>query len=358
MAESDDPSQKTEQPTPRRLERAQEEGQVAVSREITHLVMISTLAGVLIYVFPWVLRKMMVILRFYLEFASQIRAPHWQAILGQSILHLLGLMAIPLGILVAAALASGFLQTRFIMNVNALKPQLSRVSPFQGFKRLLGGKAWVEFFKNILKLVVVASLAWIWMKPLFFKLDDMVTLTMRGFLDHLQDNIITFLGIIIALMTLVAIVDYLYQQFMFMRELRMTRQEIKEEFKEQEGDPHIKGRLRSLREAAARRRTIARVPEATVIITNPTRYAVALKYVMNEMDAPVVVAKGVDFMAKRIREIATEKDIPILENPPLARALYADVEVDQAIPIKYYDAVARIIRFVMGLDKHRPPEGI
>ena len=193
------------------------------------------------------------------------------------------------------------------------------------------------------------------MEPEFEQFNSLTRLTLSGFLDELSDQVLFFLFIVMSVVGSVALFDYGWQKFTHLRDLRMSRQEIKEEFKELEGDPHIRSKLKQQREERARQRMMAAVPEATVVVTNPTHYAVALKYELDEMDAPEVVAKGIDVVAQRIRETAEQHDVQIVENPPLARALYADGEIGQRIPAKYYEIVARIIRFVFGYDKTPPP---
>jgi flagellar biosynthetic protein FlhB len=211
-------------------------------------------------------------------------------------------------------------------------------------------------------VIVAVVVAVVW--PDIPRLPRIMTESTGDMLTDLQIVVFKIIGAVIILMTLIAFIDIIYQRYDHHKKLRMTKQEVKDEFKQTEGDPQIKGRLRQLRQEKARQRMMAAVPESSVVVTNPTHFAVALKYDQATMSAPILVAKGVDLVAKRIRDLARENEIPIVENPPLARALHAGVELDQEVPPEHYQAVAEIIGYVMRLkqglrpDKfpHRRPE--
>lgn len=356
MSEEPDKSQQTEQPTPHRLEKAQKEGQVALSKEVSHFFLLLAFALLLVYTLPSSFRSIVLILRHALELAPVMVLETMDV--GRMTGDIFGKvgyeLALPALMLVIAVLIAGFAQTGFNVSAEHLKPKFSKISPMQGLKRMFGVKALFEFLKNILKVAVVVTLTYYAMEPEIRQLSRLTAMTLPGFLKELTDATLHFLTIVISLIAVVAILDYGYQKWMFIRGLRMSRQEIKEEYKELEGDPHVKSRVRQIREQRARQRMMADVPKATVVIMNPTHYAVALRYDMDAMNAPEVVAMGLDSLALRIKDIAEENDVPILQNPPLARALYKEGKIGQEIPVAYYEIVAKVIRYVYGLDRRAP----
>lgn len=358
MAEEQDQSQRTEQPTPHRLEKARKEGQIALSREVMHFLMVLAFSLIILMMLPWIAMRIMAVLRMYLEQAAQVEVGTMMTLIRQSLVKIGTTLTAPFLLLLLAALVGSFAQTRFLITTAHLKPKLRNLSPLQGLKRLFGAKSLIEFLKTCLKLAILGSMIY-WIVHIQLKeVSGLMSLPMGGFLGMLKGEIATFLFALLALLAVMAILDYGYQKFFLMRQLRMSRHEIREEFKELEGDPHVRSRQRSLRESRARQRMMAAVPSATVVITNPTHYAVALKFEMGAMEAPEVVAKGLDTIAQRMIELAKENDVPLIENPPLARALFADVAIGKQIPVKYYEAVARIIRFVLGYDKTPPRAGL
>jgi flagellar biosynthetic protein FlhB len=234
-----------------------------------------------------------------------------------------------------------------------LKPSLDKISPMKGFTRIFGAQALVEFGKGLVKVVAVAAIGVAVVAPVIRGIEPVVAGSVPDTLRLLVAASAEMLAGAAALLTLVAIADVLYQRHATTKQLRMTVQEVRDEAKQSEGDPQVKARLRRLQGERARRRMMAAVPEATVIITNPTHYAVALRYDMAAMPAPKVVAKGVDHLAQRIRAVAAAHAVPVVENPPLARSLYAAVEVDDEIPPEHYQAVAGIIGHVLRLDRRQ-----
>jgi flagellar biosynthetic protein FlhB len=229
-----------------------------------------------------------------------------------------------------------------------MMPKLDRVSPMAGFKRVFGKEAFVQFAKSLVKFAIVGVLIIAVLWPERYRLDEIIRLDPVRMLDVSWALMLKLLGSVLAIFAFVAGLDVVYQRFSWRNRLKMTKEEMKKEFKESEGSPEVKGRLRKMRMEILKRRMMTQVPKSNVIITNPTHYAVALRYEAG-MNAPVLMAKGVDTLAARIREIATEHEIPIVENPPLARALHANVEVDQEIPEEHYKAVAEVIGYVMRL---------
>lgn len=358
MAEGDDSSQKTEEPTAKRQGEAREKGQVAKSREIDHWIMI--LAGTLaISIFgPKMIGDIKTMLAFYFESAHTVSITN--AALAQLLLKLalgVGLAIAPMfGLLILAAVGGSLLQHGFLIAPEMLKPKFSKISPMTGFTRIFSTRGLVEFFKGTLKLAIMGTFGFWLLRGDFDELEKFI------FIDHVQTMQLALalamkllIGVL-SILTVVAALDFGYQKFQMLRDMRMSREEIREEYKQSEGDPIVKGRLRQLRMERARRRMMAAVPKSDVVITNPTHFAVALQYDQATMEAPKLVAKGSDLIAHRIRDLAAEHNVPIVENPPVARALYATVDIDREIPPEHYKAVAEIIGYVMKLRKGQSAE--
>jgi flagellar biosynthesis protein FlhB len=260
----------------------------------------------------------------------------------------LGLAPI-LALFMVAAAAGTLIQTGLLFSTDRIKPKLEHISPLSGFKRIFGMRGALEFGKNVLKLSVVACVvAWVAM-PELDRMKLMPSFEPAQLASETWAVTLRMVVAAIAILTLVAIGDYVHQKFAFLRSMRMSKHEVKEEYKQQEGDPHIKGKLKQIRAEKARRRMIAAVPDASVVITNPTHFAVALQYDLEKSAAPRLVAKGVDRVALRIREVAGENEVPIVENPPLARAIYRQVEVGEFIPGDLFEAVAEVLAYLIRL---------
>jgi flagellar biosynthetic protein FlhB len=266
---------------------------------------------------------------------------------------LIGLLAAPMLLLMLAGLGGHLLQGGLTFSAEKIKPDLSRLSPLKGVKRLFGLDGLVNFGKGIAKLGVVGLAAFLAVWPERARLATALSMdpsAVAGLAMTLAAKVLLAALVVLAA---IAAFDYFYQRQRFFGRQRMTRQELRDEMKQSEGDPQVKARIRQIRHERAARRMMAKVPEATVIIANPTHYAVALRYESGKMGAPVCVAKGVDEVALRIREVAREHEVPIVENPPLARALYASVELDAEIPSEHYKAVAGVIGYVLRLARDR-----
>lgn len=358
MAEDADQADKTEQPTQRKLDQARERGQMVNSREVGHLFAIGAIAFGLLVVAPWSAARLGAALRQVLAHAGYPRED--PAALGWLIVGLLaevGICIAPLIALgVAASLGATLMQQAVTFSAEPLLPKLARLSPLAGLKRICSLNNLVEFGKGVVKLVLVAAVGWSVLWP---ERDLMARLGEAGageVMAILVALVVRLLGAIAALLVVVAALDWAWQRHHHIDQLKMSREEVRQEHRENEGDPVIKQRLRALRMERARRRMMTEVPKATVVITNPTHYAVALSYDA-ATPVPTVVAKGTDLIAKRIRELAAEHHVPVIENPPLARALHAQVEIGAAIPASHYQAVAEIIALVMRLRRSpgRPP---
>lgn len=346
----DDQSQKTEEPTERKLEEARKKGNVAVSKEMG--VTLSTLG-------------MLIILAFMSAGISQdfieaimpfIDSPDSVAELKDSrdlrratgdALFKVGVALVPIFVvLLLMGLLSARMQGEFVISAERIKPKLQNISPMKGFTRIYSWSGVVEFIKSMAKVGVVSAAGWIvisseapkWIEAVYLTPDTIPSLMLNG-LTRL------FLYVTIA-MVIITIIDFLWKRFDHRRKLKMSMREIKEEFKQMEGDPHMKAKLSQIRRERSKRRMMAAVPSATVVVANPTHFAVALKYERFVDEAPVCVAKGVDEVALKIREVSEENEIPVVENPPLARALYAASEIDEQIPYEHFKAVAEIISYV------------
>jgi flagellar biosynthetic protein FlhB len=348
MSEEQDDSQKTEDPTPRRLQEARKRGQVALSRELNTWLML--LAGTLVVGAGSrpVMRALTGHLRAYIEHADRLpQVPGgFSVVLGDSFKDVIGILLVPFLALMAAAFIGPFVQIGPLFAPEAVKPALSKVSPLAGFKRLFSLRSLVELAKGLLKLAVVGAVSWLIIKPYYSALEHLVSVPVPVMLDEMLKLVIKLMIGILIVLAVVAAIDVVYQRLELYKKLRMTKQELRDEYKQAEGDPAVKARLRQLRFERARKRMMQSVPKADVVITNPTHYAVALQYDPDKMEAPTCVAKGVDALALRIRELARESNVTIYENPPLARVLYATVDVDDPVPPEHYKAVAEVISFV------------
>ena len=350
MAEESDTSDKTEDPTQKRLDQAVENGDVVKSQELNTWFVIAAAALVTSTFSGSIGTNIMEPLRNLIAKSSIIRAdgPGLLALAKSLEYMLIGALGLPFALLAFAALAGNMIQHRLVFSGEPLKPKLSKISPVSGFKRLFGKQAAANFAKGLFKLIALGTVMFMILWPERMRLESIVHVDPVLLLDMTRSIALHLIGAVVAMLAIVAIADYLFQYRQWYERQKMSLQEIKEEHKQSEGDPHIKGRIRQLRVARMKKRMMAAVPKASVIITNPTHYSVALQY-NRGMSAPICVAKGVDHLAFKIREIARQHDIPIVENVPLARALYATVEVDAEIPVEHYHAVAEIIGYVMGL---------
>ncbi len=351
MADDSD-LEKTEQPSARRLEQAREEGQVPQSRELsTFLVLVVGVLGLWV-LGGWMSERVLGLLRHGFAFERAVAFDHklmlkdFGDLFTQAMVTLLPLFAI----LMLAALAAPILLGGFVFSPKALGIKLSRLNPIAGFGRMFSVHGLAELVKSLLKTALVGGMGAL----VFYREQEHVFSLMnmtlgRAIPEFLQTLLMSSLLIVLGL-ALVALLDVPFQLWQYYRNLRMTKEEVKQEFKEQEGDPHIKARIRSVQMEMARRRMMSEVPKADVVVTNPTHFSVALKYDAARMGAPVVVAKGRGELALKIREIAAEHNVPLLEAPPLARALYAHCELEAAVPAALYRAVAEVMAYVYQLN--------
>ena len=355
MADDQDDSQKTEEPTRKRIQEAEDKGQLAQSKELGSFMLIAAFTAMLITVAPRLFFESKQMIRIFIERPDSF--PMDEGNLKQMLLDLIvgsaGILLIPIGVFTAVALAVGFSQNKFVFSVTPMTPELEKISPLKGLKRLFSLRSVAEFLKGIVKIIVVASVVAYVIVPHVPHVKQLVDTDIMNSLHFTwQVTKDMLIGICIALF-FISLLDFFYQKFEYIKGLRMSKQEIKDEYKQQEGDPVIKSRIRAIRMERARQRMMQNVPKADVVITNPTHYAIALKYESAKMKAPIVVAKGLDNIALKIRQVAEENDIPIVENPPLARTLYDTTQLDKEIPFEYYKAVAEVIGYVFRLKGKR-----
>lgn len=354
MAEETDDSEKTEDPSQKRLEDALKKGDVAKSQEVSAwFVLLGTGLVVGMLASPTAV-GINNALRGYVEQAHAIPMDAFAVRdLWRDTGMRIGLaLALPLIVLLVMAVAGNLVQHRFVWSTERMKPKLNKVSPLAGFKRLFSKESLVNFSKGLAKIVIVGGLMTAVLWPERDRVDTMIFRDISVMLIETRELVVKLIIAILAFMTVVAGLDYLYQRHRWFEKLKMTKQEVKEEYKQSEGDPQIKARIRQLRLERSRKRMMASVPDATVVVTNPTHFAVALKY-EEGMQAPVCVAKGVDQVALKIREVAKANDVPVVENPPLARALHASIDIDEPIPEEHYRAVAEVIGFVFRMKRSK-----
>jgi flagellar biosynthetic protein FlhB len=349
MADEDDGGERSEDPTQKRLDDALERGDVAKSQEVNTWFMIAG-ATLVISNFSGSIGDIQTPLKNIIANSWMIRVdgPGLLMLMQNLEYVLFAALGLPILMLVIAAIAGNMLQHRLVWSAESLTPKLSKISPMEGAKRVFGKQALANFAKGLFKLTALGAVMTAILWPERHRLESMMRFDPAALLGVVVSLTLHLMGAVVAMLAVVAIADYFFQYRQWYERQKMSLREMKEEFKQSEGDPHIKGRIRQLRQQRMKKRMMAAVPKASVIITNPTHYSVALSYERG-MPAPICVAKGVDLIALKIREIAGEHNIPIVENVPLARALYANVEIDEEIPVEHYHAVAEIIGYVMGL---------
>lgn len=351
----EDESQKTFDPTPRKLQQAREKGDVAKSQDVASAVILAVAGGLFLVMGAWFARHIMV------DFLIFFERPHEVAMDGGALWQVLLAVTVKAGIVLGvvmaglsvAALAGNLGQTGLLFTGEKLKPTPDKISPIKGFKRLFGADALLQFLKTTVKvgfLCVVTG--WI-LYPRWEQAKLLVHMEPSAMGPILFEVLTQLFMALIIVIIIASGVDYLLQRQSFLKRNKMSKQEMKDEYRQTEGDPMVKAKLRQIRVERGRKRMMQSVPDATVIITNPTHYAVALRYDPAKDAAPVCVAKGLDRVALKIREIAGEHDVPIIENPPLARALHATVEIDDTIPAEHFEAVARIIGVIFSVAAKR-----
>ena len=350
MADDSDATDKTEDPTQKRLDDALQRGDVVKSQEVNNWFIVAGGTLVLMSFAGSMTDGLTATLRGLIanSYRISLDGPAIPGLFQKIGLELISTLSMPFLVLMIAALVGNLVQHRLVWTTEGLAPKFSKVSPGAGFKRLFSKQSLANFAKGIAKLLLLGSIMVALMWPEQNRMEGLIFTDPMALLPFTQVLALKLMGAVVALLGVVAAADYFFQYRSWFGKQKMSLQELKEEFKQSEGDPTIKGKLRNLRQQRSRKRMMAAVPKASVIITNPTHYAIALQYERG-MEAPICVAKGMDAIALKIREIGGQHGIPIVENPPLARALHATVDIDEPIPAEHYKAVAEVISYVMKL---------
>ena len=351
MADDRDDSQRTEDPTARRLDQAHDQGDVVKSTEVASFVLLMG-ATIAFGMFAQGAAKSFIHnFTIFLEQPDQLSVDPagLMILLRHCVMSLLLMLAPIFGVLIAMGIAGHVLQHRPVFSASRLAPSLGKLSLISGLKRMFGLEGVTNLGKGLIKMAIVAVAVWTTVWPMRLTLESTLTQSPVAIAGDLTHLIIQLLTSALAVLAVIAVGDYVLQRYRFIQRNRMSKQEIKDEYKQTEGDPIVKSKIKQIRNERARKRMMAEVPKATVVIMNPTHYAVALKYESGKMAAPICVAKGIDSLALKIREVAEENDVPVVENPPLARALYATVELEETVPPEHFKAVAQVIGYVMRL---------
>ncbi|MCI9333389.1 MAG: flagellar biosynthesis protein FlhB [Lachnospiraceae bacterium] len=349
--------EKTEEPTGKKLNDARKEGQVAKSKEIANAfgilalfiilkVYVGTIGTRFIESFHVVYGQIPELVKMY---NGNLSVASLQVLLRSMMLRLLTIIAPVLLIGVMVAVICDIVQVKWRPTTKPIKPKFSKLSPVKGFARIFSPNSLVELIKSLLKLVVIGYVVYSYLKGRVGQIFLLYDITLNQAIGLIGEIAID-LGLRIAMVYMViAFLDFWYQKWKFRQDMKMTKQEVKDEYKNQEGDPQVKAKQKQRMREASMRRMMSQLPEADVVITNPTHYAVAVKYDPEKYDAPYVLAKGEDYLAQKIKDVAREHEIEIVENKPLARMLYANVEIGGLIPPELYQAVAEVLAFVYHL---------
>lgn len=347
-----DDEEKTEEPTSKKLEDAKAEGNIAKSMEITGAAVLTIGTVYLMFFSSYSLNEIRKLMLFSYGFIGQeLDGTVFYAMTSYVVFTLLKVLAPLFALVLIASLVSNIYQFGFI--IIPLKFDLQKLDPLKGLKGIFSFRKLIEAIKltfKLLLIVLVMALIFMLTHKQFLAMMNQETMTTINSMVQLS---VYFLSTILLIIIIFAIIDYVFTRHYYMKSLRMSMQDIKDEFKNMEGDPHVKGRIRKIQMKMAQQRMMSSVPEADVVITNPTHYAVALKYDSKVNSAPKIVAKGIDFLALKIKDIAKDNSIPIIENPALARSLYDQIDVDREIPSEFYKAMAEIFSYVYELKRKR-----
>jgi flagellar biosynthetic protein FlhB len=364
MSETEDKSQQTEEPSQRKLEKARERGEVFTSKELNSFLSIFTLSLCIVILGGLFSISLLEKLKKFITSPYQILATLNKnggnpssddiiGIMGNLIMDVAPFIILPAFIMMVVNIVSMLSQHGIIYSPEVIQPQLSRISPLAGFKRIFSLNSVMEFLKGILKISIVGSIAYITIKSELKSFSYAYELPIISGMKLLMKVLIKLFVGICCFMFALAVIDYLYQRYAYMNKMKMSKKEVKDEHKQQEGSPQVKSKLRAMRAKMSRSRIMAVMPKADVLITNPTHYAIALEYKPETMETPIMIAKGQDNIALMMRGMAKEHKIPIVENPPLARLLYKDLEIGMEIKEIHYKAVADVISYIMQLQNKK-----
>jgi len=355
MADDQDESQKTEEPTQRRLDDARKKGDVPKSQEIPGWFVLASGLVVIGLMAPGAARSLSNDLSLFLSNAHTMSLEP-AALRAESMAlawRVIGATGLAFAVIAIAGLSGHLMQTGLMFTTEKMQPKLSKLDPIAGLKRMFGPQGFANFLKGVGKMAIVSAAVFVVIWPKRDDLANMPQVDVSALLSIIREDILLVLVAALIAYAFIAAADFIFQRQSFMKRNRMSRREIKDEHKQSEGDPQVRAKLRQIRQERAQKRMMTAVPDATVVIMNPTHFAVALKYEQGETAAPICVAKGVDQVALNIRDIAEENNVAIVEDPPLARALFASVEIDETIPAEHFQAVAKVIGYVLTLSGKR-----
>lgn len=347
--------EKTEQPSSKKLEDARKKGQVAKSIEVNSLAIVVTGLITIFFLQSYIGQR---VSSFSINIFNSLDVlPNKLSLLPnlafEWFMFFFSVMAPIMTAIVIVGLASNIAQVGFKLSPEALQPKFSKLNPVSGIKRIFSSRSVVEILKTVLKFFVIALFTYLILSDLIIASAYLDNLNPSEIIIFMLDNTFSLLWKIALLYAVISAIDFVYQRYKFRKDMMMTKQEVKEEMKQLEGDPTVKGRIKKMQMQAAQQRMMANLPTADVVITNPTHYAVALKYDMTKDSAPEVIAKGVDLLAQRIKKVAAEHNIPLHEDRELARALYKMCDVGDKIPPSLFKAVAQVLAYVYSLKKKK-----
>ncbi len=349
-----DDAEKTEEPTSKKIEDARKEGNVPKSQDASGVVTLFVAILALLLLFPFMASHMIFLFKYY--FSILDNGIDKEMLFGLTFVTMREflLIVLPLALSVAiAGVVAAIAQFGFLFTVDAIAPKFSKLNPLKGMKNLFSMKKVIEGVKITFKSFTTLGVGFLFFFYFIMELPTVALFGLGDQLDWLQEKVLTIALVMLFIIFVFAIIDIIIVRKQYFDGLKMSKQEIKDEMKNMEGDPLIKGKIRQIQMEASRKRMMADVPDADVVITNPTHYAVALKYDESKGHAPIVIAKGKDNIAQQIKKIARENSVQIVQNPPLARSLYAEVDVDKAIPDSLFKAVAEVLAYVYQTNKQK-----
>lgn len=342
-----DDQEKTEEPTAKKIEDARKEGNVPKSQDTSSFVTLVVAIGAFLALFPYIKERMFNLYRFCQSYVGVDIDKNDIHILMITIFREFALMVLPLAAIVAlSGVLAALMQFGFLTTTKPLIPDFKKIDPIKGIKNLLSIKKLVEGIKIIVKVALVLTLAYYYLLDFTKELPSVVFFPIYDQLEWLRDKALILIAVMLMLFLGLALFDLFFVRYNYFKELKMSKQEIKDEYKQMEGDPQVKARIKRVQMEMSKKRMMSDIPSADVVITNPTHFAVAIRYDTEKENAPKVIAKGVDHLALKIKEIARENGVQVVENPPLARELYKKCEIDEMIPETMYKAVAEVLAFV------------
>lgn len=342
-----DDQEKTEEPTSKKIEDARKEGNVPKSQDASSFVTLVVAIAAFFALFPFIRSRMFYLYSYVQSFIGTDLDKNDVYTIMIIVFREVALMILPLAAIVAVAgVLAAVLQFGFIYTTKPLIPDFKKIDPIKGIKNLISVKKMIESIKTVLKVFLVLTLAYYYLLDFTKELPSLVFFPIMGQMAWLKGKAFILIAVMLLLFLVLALFDLFFVRYNYFKELKMSKQEIKDEYKQMEGDPQVKARIRRVQMEMSKKRMMQDIPSADVVITNPTHFAVAIRYDTEKEHAPKVVAKGIDNLALKIKEIAREHGVQVVENPPLARELYKKCEIDQMIPETMYKAVAEVLAFV------------